>query len=144
VFADPSRSTATAVLQTYPSARAIRTAGVDAIAAILRAAAPRNDGRETAQQLVALASQSVSSGLAVEARKLSLKIWCEHLHQTQMHLKQIEQEIDRLLVQDPHSQRFQQIPEFGTKTMAVLRAELGDVARFQRLDQVIAYGGHGH
>jgi transposase len=141
VFADPSRSTATAVLQAYPSARAIRTAGVDAITAVLRAAAPRNYGRETAQRLVEVATQSVSSGLAVEARELSLKIWCEHLHQTQGHLEQIEQEIDRLLVQDPHSQRLQQIPEFGPKTVAVLRAELGDVMRFQRLDQVIAYAG---
>jgi hypothetical protein len=52
VFSDPCRLTATAVLQTYLSARAIRTAGVDAIAAILHATAPRNYGRETAQRLV--------------------------------------------------------------------------------------------
>ena len=30
---------------------------------------------------------------------------------------------------------------FGTQTVAVLRAELGEVARFQRLDQVVAYAG---
>ncbi|GHO79191.1 hypothetical protein KSD_69620 [Ktedonobacter sp. SOSP1-85] len=56
--------TATEVLQAHPSARAIRAAGVDTIAAILRATAPRNYGRETAQRLVDLAHQSVSSGLA--------------------------------------------------------------------------------
>ncbi len=33
------------------------------------------------------------------------------------------------------------MPEFGPKTVAVLRAELGDVKRFQRTDEVIAYGG---
>ena len=33
------------------------------------------------------------------------------------------------------------MPEFGPKTLAVLRAELGDVQRFARTDQVIAYGG---
>ncbi|WP_236600783.1 hypothetical protein [Ktedonobacter sp. SOSP1-85] len=64
VFADPCRMTATEVLQAHPSARAIRAAGVDTIAAILRATAPRNYGRETAQRLVDLAHQSVSSGLA--------------------------------------------------------------------------------
>ena len=35
----------------------------------------------------------------------------------------------------------QQVPEFGPKTVAVLRAELGDVQRFSRTDEVIAYGG---
>jgi transposase len=33
------------------------------------------------------------------------------------------------------------VQEFGLKTLAVLCAELGDVARFRRTDQVIAYGG---
>jgi transposase len=35
----------------------------------------------------------------------------------------------------------QQVPEFGPQTVAVLRAELGDVQRFSRTDEVIAYGG---
>jgi transposase len=33
------------------------------------------------------------------------------------------------------------VPEFGVKTVAVLRAELGEVERFQRSDQVVAYAG---
>jgi len=33
------------------------------------------------------------------------------------------------------------VQEFGLKTVAVLRAELGDVTRFSRTDQAIAYGG---
>jgi hypothetical protein len=32
-------------------------------------------------------------------------------------------------------------PEFGRTTVAVLRAELGDVTRFQRADQAVAYAG---
>lgn len=141
VFADPCRLTATAVLQAYPSAKAIRTAGVDAIAAILRASAPRNYGRETARRLVDLAEHSVSSDLALEARSLSLKIWCEHLHHISAHLEQIEEQIEQWLSHDPKATGLQGVPEFGTKTVAVLRAELGDVTRFQRLDQVVAYGG---
>jgi transposase len=35
----------------------------------------------------------------------------------------------------------QSVPEFGRKMVAVLRAELGDVTRFQRADQVVAYAG---
>ncbi len=141
VFADPCRLTATAVLQAYPSARAIRAAGVDAIAAILRATAPRNYGRGPARRLVELAEHSVSSDLAVEARSLSLKIWCEQLHHTQAHLEQIDEQIEQLLSHDSKARGLQTVPEFGTQTVAVLLAELGEVTRFQRLDQVVAYAG---
>jgi transposase len=141
VFADPCRQTAVAVLRTYPSAQAIRGAGVDAIAAILRASDPRHYGQETARRLVALAEHSVSSHLALAARSLSLKIWCEHLQQTAAHLEHIDQEIEQLLSHDPGARGLQAVPEFGTQTVAVLCAELGDVTRFLRLDQVVAYAG---
>jgi len=42
---------------------------------------------------------------------------------------------------DPGVKGLKSVPEFGPKTVAVLRAELGDVDRFARTDQVIAYGG---
>jgi len=141
VFADPCRLTALAVLQKYPSARAIADAGVDAILAILRASAPRNYGRETARRLVELAEHSISSKVALQARSLSLTIWCEQLQHTQAHLGQIDKQIEHLLTDDPQARKLETVPEFGTQTVAVLRAELGDVMRFQRLDQVVAYGG---
>jgi transposase len=141
VFADPCRQTAVTILQTYPSAKAIREAGVDAIAAVLRASAPRTYGRKAAQQLMELAEHSVSSGVALEARSLSLRIWCEQLQHLQAHLDHLEEEIEHLLSRDPGVKGLQGVPEFGTKTVAVLRAERGDIARFQRLDQVIAYAG---
>jgi transposase len=141
VFADPCRQTAVAVLQAYPSAQAIRAAGVDAIAAILRASVPRHYGQETAKRLVDLAEHSVSSDLALAARSLSLKIRCEQWQQTAAHLQHIDQEIEQLLSQDPGARGLQAVPEFGTQTVAVLRAELGDVTRFLRLDQVVAYTG---
>jgi hypothetical protein len=65
----------------------------------------------------------VSSGLAVEARELSLKIWCEQLHSTQAHLEQIDAQIERLLCDDQRARRLQTVPEFGQQTVAVLLAE---------------------
>lgn len=72
---------------------------------------------------------------------MSLRIWCEQLRSTQAHLEQIDAQIERLLSDDPEARRLQAIPEFGQQTVAVLLAELGEVARFQRLDQVVAYAG---
>jgi transposase len=51
----------------------------------------------------------------------------------------IEHEIDKLLDTDAGVKGLKSVPEFGHKTVAVLRAELGNVTRFQRTDQVVAY-----
>jgi len=141
VFADPCRATALALLKLYPSAQAIATAGVEAIAAKLHELAPRNYGHSTAEHLVQLAEHSVSRGFAVAARSTSLKIVCDQLEHTQANMAQLESEIDKLLKTDAGAKGLISVPEFGHKTVAVLRAELGDVTRFQRTDQVVAYAG---
>ena len=141
VFADPCRPTALGVLKRYPGAQAILAAGVEALTLTLRELAPRHYGRHTAQELVRLASQSVASPLASSARALSLKVLCDQLHHTLANLAQVERELDHLLAHDPGASGLTSTPEFGRKTATVLRAELGDVTRFQRIDQVVAYVG---
>jgi transposase len=141
VFADPCRPTALALLKLYPSAQAIAAAGVEAIAAKLHALAPRNYGLHTAQQLVSLAHHSVSSGVALSARSTSLKILCDQLDHTQVNLLQLEQELENLLKTDSGAKGLQSVPEFAGKTVAILRAELGDVDRFACSNQAVAYAG---
>jgi transposase len=66
---------------------------------------------------------------------------CEQLEQTQKQLDWLPAELERLLATDPAVKGLQQIPEVGTTTLAVLRAELGAVGRFACTDQAIAYAG---
>jgi transposase len=141
VFADPCRPTALGVLKRYPGAQAILTAGVEALTSTLRELAPRHYGRPTAQELVRLASQSVATPLATSGRALSLKVLCDQLEHTLANLAQVAHELDQLLDRDHGASGLKSTPEFGRKTVAVLRAELGDVTRFQRVDQVVAYVG---
>ena len=141
VFANPCRATALALLKRYPSAHAIASAGVEAIASKLHELAPRNYGRSTAEHLVSLAQHSASQGIALAARSISLKMVCDQLEHTQANMAQLEGEIDKLLETDAGAKGLTSVPEFGHKTVAVLRAELGDVTRFQRTDQVVAYAG---
>jgi len=141
VFADPTRPTALAVLKRYPSAQAIAQTEVETLGKFLRELAPRHYGRPTAQELVGLAKASISSGMAVAARSSSLRILCDQLEHTQKNLEQLQREIDQLLNQDPKAKGMLGVPEFGPTTVAVLRAELGDLARFTRIDQVVAYVG---
>ena len=140
VFVDPCLPTALAVLKAFPSAQAVAEAGVEPIAALLREM-PAHFGRPTAQKLVAFARKSGSSGRAIAGRSMSLRILCDQLEHTCANLARLETEIAQLLTNDPGVKGLQQVPEFGPKTVAVLRAELGDVQRFQRTDEVVAYGG---
>jgi transposase len=53
----------------------------------------------------------------------------------------LQSEIDKLVAGDKDAKGLQSVSEFGRKTVAVLRAELGDLPGFQRTEQVIAYAG---
>ncbi len=141
VFKDPTRQTALAVLRAYPSARAIVAVGAEPLVAILQATAPRNYGPATAERLVALAKRSSASPIAVAARSRSLAILADQLSHTQTNITELEREIEALLDRDAGATGLQSVPEFGAKTIAVLRGELGEVERFQRSDQVVAYAG---
>jgi transposase len=141
VFADPCRPTARALLGRYPSAQAFLDAGLSALTASLQEIAPKRYGERTAQRLLTLAAQTVASGVARKARERSLQILCAQLGQTQGHLAGLEAEVAALLHNDSGVAGLQSVPEFGPKTVAVLRAELGDVTRFTRSDQAVAYVG---
>jgi len=141
VFADPTRPTALAVLKRYPSAQAIAQTEVETLGTFLHELAPRHYGRATAHELVGLAKASISSGVAVTARSSSLRILCDQLDHTQKNLELLQGEIDQLLDQDPKATSMLGVPEFGPTTVAVLRAALGELTRFTRIDQVVASVG---
>jgi transposase len=141
VFADPGRPTARALLGRYPSAQAFVEAGLAAVTTSLHELAPKRYGERTAQRLLTLATQTIASGVARKARERSLQILCAQLGHVQEHLAGLEAEIAALLTNDGGAAGLASVPEFGSKTVAVLRAELGNVARFSRSDQAVAYVG---
>lgn len=141
VFADPCGQTALTVLKAFPSAQALAEVGAEPLFQLLRAQKPAHYGRPAAQKLVALAKASGSCERALAGRSLSLRILCDQLEHTQANLGRLETEMEELLTHDPGVKGLQQMPGFGPKTVAVLRAELGDVQRFARTDEVIGYGG---
>jgi transposase len=141
VFSDPSCKTALGLLLDYPGAAVMATAGVEALTAKLKSLAPRNYGLATAQKLHELALTSVASGRCLEARSLSLLILCQQLLSLSSHLTTIETRLAEGLAADEAAQRLEAVPDFGPKTVAVLRAQLGDVSRFKSRDQAVASTG---
>lgn len=141
VFADPAGKTALAFLRLYPSAQAVVEAGVEAVQATLHELAPRKYGQASATRLLELATNSAAPGLARQARSKSLTILCDQLSHTLANLAQVEDELSKWLEGDSGAQALATVEEFGPKTVATLRAELGDVHRFSGRDQVVAYAG---
>lgn len=141
VFADPTGQTALALLKMYPSTQAFIEAGVETLRQQLHALAPRKYGQATAARLLELARHSLASGLARQARSKSLMILCDQLLHTQANLAEVEAEMAKWLDGDAGAQALGSVEEFGPKTVAVLRAELGEVQRFGGRDQVVAYAG---
>lgn len=141
VFTDPCLPTALAVLKAYPHAQAMAQAGVEAVYQVLQAVPVTHFGHPTAEKLVKLAQGSCSSGRVLHGRASSLRILCDQLEHTQANLKRLEEAMEQLVKTDPMVRGLQQIEELGPKTVAVLRAELGEVDRFARTDQAVAYAG---
>ncbi len=141
VFKDPIGPTALALLHAYPGAAAIATVGIAGIAQLLQDVAPQKYGRHTAERLVALAEQSCASPIAVSARGRCLQILIDQVRQAQASLRALQREITALLQRDDGVAGLQSVPEFGPSTVSVLRAELGEVARFRGSAQVVAYAG---
>jgi transposase len=60
----------------------------------------------------------------------------------QTRIAELEATLAEVLRDDPPSQHLQgEVPGLGPLWAAIIRAELGDVTRFSRVDQVIAYAG---
>src|SRR6266851_5173646 len=131
VFADPCLPTALTVLRAYPSAQAIVEAGVEPLYQLLQThKRVVRSGRPTARNLVALAKPSASSGRALPGRSVSLRILCDQLGHTNANLARLNAEIEQLLSSDPGVKGLQQVPEFGPKTVAVLRGSTGGCGAF--------------
>ncbi len=60
---------------------------------------------------------------------------------TQANLQQLDSELEQLLKLDEAARKLDEVPKFGSMTIAGLRAELGEVERFSNYNQVVAYAG---
>jgi transposase len=129
------------LLSTYPSAQAVARADPDALVARLGEASAGGWGMAEATALATAAAHSAAGTRAVAARGLVVRTLALHLLELQQRIAELEAAIAELLRDDADGQRLQTIPGIGPQLAATIRAELGDVSRFQGVDQVVAYAG---
>jgi transposase len=130
------------LLGVYSSAQALAQAHLDELARVLQEVSERRWGRAQAVALQELARHSAASTRAVAARAVVVRTLALHLLDLQTRIAELEAALAELLRGDPPSQRLQaEVPGLGPTWTATIRAELGDVSRFARVDQVVAYAG---
>jgi len=129
------------LLEAYPGAAALAQAADEAV---LRVAEQASDGRWGAAEVALLqqaARRSAASTRAVAARGVVIRTFVGqvlHLHQQ---IAELEAAIQEVLRDDADSRRLQGIPGIGPQGAATIRAEVGDVTRFSRVDEIVAYAG---
>jgi len=129
------------VLHAYPSATALAQVSIDALAADLETLTGGHWTKTHACALQALARQSSASTRAVVARGMVVRTMAQHLLDLRQRLAELEAAIAAVLAEDADGQRLQRVVGIGPVHAATLRAELGDIQRFSRVDQVVAYAG---
>jgi len=79
---------------------------------------------------------------AARTRAVVVRTVALHLLDLHTRIAELEAALVELLRADPPSQQLQaQVPGLGPLWTATIRAELGDVSRFARVDQLVAYAG---
>ncbi len=129
------------VLCAYSSAQAVVSAAADAVAATLREVSDGRWGAAEAAVLRHAAQQSAASTRAVAARSLVVRTFAQQTLHLQSQIAELEAAIQALLDDDPDGVRLQQIPGIGPHGAATIRAELGEITRFDCVDEVVAYAG---
>ena len=133
------------LLAVYSSAHALAYAPLDDVARLLAEVSQRRWGRPHAQALqevAHVARTSAASTRAVAARGVVVRTLALHLLDLHARVAELETALAELLRTDPPSQQLQaEVPGLGPLWTATIRAELGDVSRFSRVDQVVAYAG---
>jgi transposase len=129
------------LLETYSSAQALAQAPLEEVTATVTRVSEERWTQEQALALQRLAQQSAASSRAVAARSMVVRTMARHLLDLQQRLAELQAAITQALAQDEPGQRLQTLSGIGPIIAATMRAELGDVTRFQGVDHAIAYAG---
>ena len=129
------------LLGAYGSAQALAEAPLADVTSLLVQHSGGRWAQEQAEQLQALAKRSAASTRAVNAPGTVVATFARHLLELQRHVDDLGKAIAAALHDDEVGKHLQGVPGIGPIHAATIRAELGDVTCFGRVDQVVAYAG---
>ncbi len=139
-YDDPTCTSALAVLRQAPTAQAVIGTPLRTLADANRSRGHRAIGAAKATQLQALANETIAApelaaqiGFQMRLLIAQYDLLTAQIAETEAHLGSL---LDGELVR-----RLRTIPGVGPAICATLIAEIGDIRRFERFDQLVAYVG---
>lgn len=126
-----------AVLSEFSSPAAIAKASITRLENVLKYASRGHFGRTEAEALKALAKNSIGNnnndkGFQITHTIAQIRLIESQLNDTEKHLTKLWSEVDTVL---------KTIPGIGVIDGAMIYSEIGDISRFCRPDQLIAFAG---
>ena len=152
VMSDPFNVTGLALLEKYPTARHYDYASPERILKTFRGIKGNNFNEAKANRLLSLARESIYSGIAKEARAVSIRTNVEHIRLLNKQIEHIDAAVVELFdgQEAPKSEQAQirelidnlrTIPGVGDRTILTLLAECGDLNRFHSPKALTGYLG---
>jgi transposase len=138
-FSDIFGATSLAVLDRYPSARALSRAHTGTLARLIEQSSRGRLGEDLAEALKDAAKTSFAVNSAIRAQSLELKQLISQIEFGKGQLAEIDREIKSLL--DKAASPITSIPGIGPVCGATILGEIGDIARFKKPSSLVAYAG---
>jgi transposase len=140
VFEDPTCDSALAVLRRAPTARAAARRHLQTLADSMRPGGRRRLGSAKARLLQELAKDSIAPPELDAQVAFEVQLLIEQYDLLGRQIQRAEERVAQLLDSDV-ARRLQSIPGVGPATAAVLMAEIGDIWRFDNVDQLASFAG---
>ena len=137
LFRNIHTSTVTALLYEYPSAESIASANLTRLTNIIKTASCGRFSKDKAIEIRNLAKHSVGSGSPASSFELrqvieSIEYWDEKIEKAEAEIEKYCGEDEEILCS---------IPGMSKMAAAAIVAEIGDIEKFERPDQLVAYSG---
>jgi transposase len=140
LFDDPACRTAREVLRIAPTAKVARKRRTSTLADANAGPGHRRLGEARAERLKAAAATSIAVAELEEEVAFEVGLLLDQYDLLEAQIERADAHLATLL-DGELARRLQTIPGVGPATCAVLIAEIGDITRFDDVDQLLAYAG---
>lgn len=139
LFSDTFGNTSVEILQNCPTPEDLLEISTRKLTNIITKASHGRLGKEKAQQLKDAAKNSFGISFAKDAFSFQIKQLMEQIVFTEKQLNELEKQISKLLYET--NQYITTIPGIGDVLGAIIVSEIGDIHRFERPNQLVAFAG---
>lgn len=139
LFSDLFGEASKACLRLYANPQKAAAANTKSLATLLKKASRNRLGTDKAREIKDVAARSVGITICSAAFELELNLLLDQIDFANQQILQLESELDRLVRRIDSV--LMTVPGVGPATGAVILGEIGDIQRFPKAKNLVAYAG---